>query len=972
MATKVGETMEQNCTLLINQPDVPQISQADLMKDLESQVEEKKVAALKSVIIQMLRGEQLPKVLMTVIRFCITSESHELKKLLTLYWEVVDKYEPSGKLRPEMILVCNALRNDLNHPNEYIRGCTLRFLCKIKDAELVEPLIASVKSNLEHRHSYVRRYAVFTVYTIFRNFGEDFFPDADELIEEFLQTETDPGARRNAFLMLFNCSQSRAVAYFAKNADQALKYGDGFQLVVLELTRKVCRADPSQKSRFIKVIFELLHSSSSAVSYEAAWTLVSLSNAPTAVRAAASAYTHLLSSESDNNVKLIILDKLDELKRHHVKVLQELLMDILRALSSPNSDIRRKTLDIAMDLVSPRNINEVVQILKKEVVKTQSKDVDRASANEYRQMLIKAIHTCAVKFPAIADSVVHVLMDFLNGQGALDVVLFVREILETYPNLRESVLLKLVDSLADIKAANVYRVALWILAEFAPDGKMQTEAVDAIYECLGDVPLMDAKQFAEEEKAMREAAAAGNGDSNAFSASAPVASKVSILADGSYATQSALTADGGDQDAQSESDDGTPTLRRMILQNNYLLSASLVACLTKFVFKAMATAGPADEATKALQIKVLLTACQIVQLGRKHSTVIKIDADSLDRISMCIRALLEPELAQELSPIMLTEGRLVLGEMLAHGRAAVEAKEKENETKEPVAQPDSLISFRQLKPKHALGATDLDLDDEQALSLAAGKGTAVPNFAEQLAHVYQLTGFSDPVYAEAQVTVHDYDIVLDILVINRTASTLTNLAVELSTVGDLKLVERPQNFTIGPNDYRKFTTNIKVSSTETGQIFGTIVYDSSTAVGTTVINMNDIHIDIMDYIKPATCTDAAFRNMWAEFEWENKVAVNTSIKDVFEFLDHIVESTNMTCLSPVDDLSRDCDFLAANLYARSIFREDALVNVSVEKVDGKIDGYIRIRAKTQGIALSLGDRITLKQKAKPANKAEQA
>lgn len=62
-------------------------------------------------------------------------------------------------------------------------------------------------------------------------------------------------------------------------------------------------------------------------------------------------------------------------------------------------------------------------------------------------------------------------------------------------------------------------------------------------------------------------------------------------------------------------------------------------------------------------------------------------------------------------------------------------------------------------------------------------------------------------------------------------------------------------------------------------------------------------------------------------------------------------------------LDGECGFLAANLYAKSVFGEDALVNVSVEKqVDGKLSGYIRIRSKTQGIALSLGDKITLKQK----------
>jgi len=51
------------------------------------------------------------------------------------------------------------------------------------------------------------------------------------------------------------------------------------------------------------------------------------------------------------------------------------------------------------------------------------------------------------------------------------------------------------------------------------------------------------------------------------------------------------------------------------------------------------------------------------------------------------------------------------------------------------------------------------------------------------------------------------------------------------------------------------------------------------------------------------------------------------------------------------------------LYAKSVFGEDALVNLSIEKqADGKLSGYIRIRSKTQGIALSLGDKITLKQK----------
>lgn len=40
----------------------------------------------------------------------------------------------------------------------------------------------------------------------------------------------------------------------------------------------------------------------------------------------------------------------------------------------------------------------------------------------------------------------------------------------------------------------------------------------------------------------------------------------------------------------------------------------------------------------------------------------------------------------------------------------------------------------------------------------------------KLSKVTQLTGFSDPVYAEAIVAVNQYDIVLDVLVVNQTGT----------------------------------------------------------------------------------------------------------------------------------------------------------------------------------------------------------
>lgn len=98
--------------------------------------------------------------------------------------------------------------------------------------------------------------------------------------------------------------------------------------------------------------------------------------------------------------------------------------------------------------------------------------------------------------------------------------------------------------------------------------------------------------------------------------------------------------------------------------------------------------------------------------------------------------------------------------------------------------------------------------------------TSSPN--SKLNKVTQLTGFSDPVYAEAYVHVNQYDIVLDVLIVNQTSDTLQNCTLELATLGDLKLVERPHPVVLAPHDFCNIKANVKVSSTENGIIFGNI------------------------------------------------------------------------------------------------------------------------------------------------------
>jgi len=405
-------------------------------------------------------------------------------------------------------------------------------------------------------------------------------------------------------------------------------------------------------------------------------------------------------------------------------------------------------------------------------------------------------------------------------------------------------------------------------------------------------------------------------------------------------------------------------LRGMLMAGEFFLASVIATTFTKLVLKV--NENKIDQSVKnSFCAEVLYILTSILKLGKSDIPPQPIDPDSYERICLCIKILSGTDPIVKL--IILRECRDSFAQMLTEqqkNKSDAEAKPKEVNV-----QADDLLKIRQLKNKKAY-QSDLEDDDLVDLKKVTGFGEKESE-EKKLSRVFQLTGFSDPLYAEAYVMVHQYDIVLDVVVINQTGDTLQNVCLELATLGDLKLCERPQNYTIGPHDKRNIRANIKVSSTETGIVFGNIVYDIAgkpSSADKNIVILNDIHIDIMDYISPASCTDVQFRTMWAEFEWENKVAVNTSISDVNEFLQHIIKCTNMNCLTPKSTLSGDCGFLAANLYAKSVFGEDALANVCIEKqTDGKIGGYIRIRSKTQGIALSLGDKITLKQRSVEPN-----
>ncbi|KAL1282974.1 Coatomer subunit beta [Trichinella pseudospiralis] len=865
---------DQPCYVYINKPSDFEFPSNDMpIKELlEKGSLSNKIATLKKLIFAMLHGEKLSAaIVMHVIRFCLPSQDHMMKKLLLIFWEIVPKTSADGKLLQEMILVCDAYRKDLQHPNEFVRGSTLRFLCRLKEPELLEPLMPSIRACLENRHSYVRRNAVLAAFTIYKNF--DFLiPDAPELIHNFLESEQDSSCKRNAFMMLLHVDQKRALDYLSTCIDQVTSFSDILQLIIVELICKVCHSNPSESSRFIRCIYNLLQSTSAAVRYEAASALLTLTFSPTAVKASANTFISLIVKESDNNVKMIVLERLVEMRRNKQadRVLQELVMDMLRVLNCPDMEVKKKALDLALDLVCNRNVEEVVACLRKEVGKTVSA-IAGDDTEKYRRLLVRTLHKISVRFP---EQMMY-CCSFL-----LDVVVAIR-------NLK------------------IFRSALWILGEYSDKPADIELLVDLVRHSLGDI-------VAENEQ----------NDDEMMLAEQPttVPTARRLNPDGTYATESVFTSA-----KVSNSDEQIHLLKDALMNGDYFPLASVAWILGKLAMR---------------------YAC-ILQVGMSELPKVPITPEDTDRIGVAIK-LLAGQCPDDVKRMLLPQFREKLQTMLR-----MEAKARKQTTtigKEEnvvISQPDDGIAFYQLSAKSApeTGENIFEISLSQALGTAKKQQKFDMSFST-LERVTQLSGFSDPVYAEAYVTLNQYDISLDCLLVNQTNDTLESVTLELATVGDLKLVERPSSITLAPGDFTNVRASIKVSSTENGVIFGTIVYDVRGSIG-------DRNYE-------------EFRQMWSEFEWENKVAVNTTITDLKEYLDFLVKSTNMRCLTPEPALSGDSGFLAANLYARSIFGEDALANLSIEKSSSNSEavviGHIRIRAKSQGMALSLGDRMNKVQK----------
>ncbi|WBW70617.1 coatomer beta subunit [Schizosaccharomyces osmophilus] len=938
-----------SCWTLVQQDSFLETPSSDQLKTaLESKNDYVKISAMKTILRIIINGDPLSSILMHVIRFVMPSRSKELKKLLYYYWEICPKYNNDGTMKQEMILACNSFRNDLQHPNEYIRGATLRFLCKLKEPELLEPLIPTVRQCLEHRHAYVRKNAIMSVFSIYQT-SSHLIPDAASLIEDVLVVETEGTCKRNALIVLCTIDPEHAASWLTNNFDNLISLNASSLLIVIEFIRKIVIVNSPDKTKYFSLLLELLHVNSSSVVFEASTSLMNMTTNIQIIKTAASRLLDLATREADNNAKLIMLDRIADLVQHEKSGLDDIVTDVLPFLANTDFDVCEKAISILLGLVTSRNVDDILEHLQKELSKSNG---ESENDDARRRALTEAIHHCAIIFPQTAATAIQYLLSHISdfqSKSASSVLSFVKEVMEKFPELRSANLTKLLLSLKEFRAGKIFRGVVWIAGEYCLTEADIRTAWKSIRASIGEIPIL-----ASEEQLLNDVSDRQEQELLVDVQAAPSSSR-KILADGTYATESAVTSESlNAAKLEAVRASKKPPLRTQILGGDYYLATVLASALTKLVMRYHQISDD-RERLNALRAEATLIMTSIIRVGQSKFVKYTIDDDSVERILSCIKVLYSFEEFLPLQKVFLEDTKSAFSHIVVENEKRQKA-EASLANERNAMQPDDTLRIRQLSRAIEEKA---EASFEADVVQAASDGIVVEDLSSKLDHVVSLTGYTDPVYVEAYVKIQQFDIILDILIVNRTDSTLQNLCLELATLGELKIVERPSPLNLAPRAFNSVQATIKVSSTDSGVIFGAVSFGGKASEEDHVVNLSSISLNLMDYIKPAACPESKFRSMWTEFEWENKVDISSNENiNLMEFLHKLMKKTNMNCLTPDASLRGDCGFLSANLYARSIFGEDALMSLSVEKsTDGPISGHVRIRSKTQGIALTLGSLV---------------
>ena len=959
------QSMKENpCYLYIDEE--PLSSYRDVLKKISSKVIPDKQDALQTVLGSMVNDDNYPEDLMiNVIHHLTIVDDIKIKKMLFLFWEVIDKHKPDGTMKDEIILLCNGIRKDLDSPNEYIRGRTLRLLTKLPYKEILENVKAAVFDNIKHVHPYVRSNAIMCVLSFIDNFGVDIVPDSlpDDL-KEIILKDTDTATRRNAYVLYSRISpmESLSLTQEIMENNEISELGDLFALCIVENLRKLNKIFPQKSSNFIHLLLELSVHKSHSVLFEIGSLLLEISSNPNVVSSAVNILCSLLHEERDNNTLIIILKKLYNIKNRHGEILQEQILTFANLINLNYAvELRNLSFKLIDELITESTITQVFDKFMN--IFTQLNSVNESEFTiELKSSMLKCMLKNIIKFPKIDK--MYILFVLEKNITFKKDKLFVYSQISTIKQLftvynksedENSILIlnemlkKIIKLFEEIDQYEIMETCIWILANYSKDVPLLQQSFDLILKNLGDLNF----EFLEEELTLEKM------DSDIINndSAKRTVTKTVILPDGTYGTVTEIL-DVKEIKKQKE----FKYLRKFILETSFYFSANLVSALTNIIFKMNKLK---FDKFKIYYFNTLNIICAILKMNSK---LIYKDPDNTNHIKMCLKFLLSNNntIYDEWNSYMQKyEKQLKLAQdqtKLEQELSNIKSKDFKNN------QPDDFISFRHCKiydpdnPDLGEDESDMNLINKQNVEindeLFNTNSSSRESDNKKRRFVEVLSGTEDPLFVEAEVNIYTYDLSIEFTIKNKSKNALQNVSLQLFVPKEFSIIEKPPIFTLEPNETVHVRSSVKFTKTINAYIFGQISFNNFKGENS-FIHLSGLFIELLSTYKE-NISDLDFRKNWSDYTWEHNVMIVSRKKKFSECVNELIKGLNMTLVSPktIEMINDEFPFMVCNLYAKTKLGENALVNLSVERSkDNKIIGSCFIRSKTKDFMTGLGEKI---------------
>ncbi|KAK9241461.1 adaptin N terminal region-domain-containing protein [Lipomyces kononenkoae] len=286
-----------------------------------------------------------------------------------------------------LTLVTNSLKNDLNHPNQYVVALALCTLGNIASQEMARDLFTDIEKLVVTQNPYLRKKAALCAMRIIRKvpeLEERFVDKAKSLLSDHhhgvlicgmtlvydlcVQESNLIPQFRQFIPSLVRQLKSLTTSGYAPEHDVAGISDPFLQVKILRLLRVLGRGDQSATEQMNDILAQIATNTDSsknvgnAILYEAVLTILDI-DADSGLRVLGINILGRFLGNKDNNVKYVGLNTLSKVVELEPNAVQRHRNTILECLHDADISIRRRALDLSFDLINEQNVRVLVREL---------------------------------------------------------------------------------------------------------------------------------------------------------------------------------------------------------------------------------------------------------------------------------------------------------------------------------------------------------------------------------------------------------------------------------------------------------------------------------------------------------------------------------------------------------------------------------------------------------------------------------